>query len=286
MNISSFTHRPEQAVVQDTKTLDTGAHVMGQRHHRAWVGPPDQYDRLGALQFLALLMLGMRENDTLLDIGCGSLRGGRFSLVYLNAGNYFGIEPESWCLTEGIMGEVGYDLIKLKKPSFSSNGDFEARHFGREFDYVMAAGIFMHACVDQIKSCFQSVAHVLAKDGVFVGAYLPGETDSESDNWTYPDILRYRPSTLRSFADHCGLSLTFLEGPHPLDHQWFAATRSGSSRNIDLRFDIGTFSWREYLTGQLRSRGGTPECYEYYLKRELNNYLSEDDATVVPQARL
>jgi SAM-dependent methyltransferase len=260
--------------------------IMGERQHRAWVGPPDYYDRLGALQFVKLLMLGMRENDTLLDIGCGSLRGGRFSLLYLNAGNYFGIEPEEWCLTEGITAEIGNDLIKLKKPTFSSNNNFDARHFDREFDYVMAAGIFMHACLDQAKMCFLSISQVLAPNGIFVGAYLTGDTDSQESTWTYPHIQQYKSATIASLAENCGLRLSFLEAPHPLDHQWFVATPSTSSRDIVSRLDMEVFSWREYLANQLRMRGGVPQSYEYYLKSELKDRIAVDDAAVVPQARL
>lgn len=43
--------------------------VMGDRNHRAWVGPPDYYDRLGAVQFVTLLLLGLREDHFLLDKG-------------------------------------------------------------------------------------------------------------------------------------------------------------------------------------------------------------------------
>jgi len=260
--------------------------IMGQRQHRAWVGPPDYYDRLGAVQFVTLLMLGMREDDSLLDIGCGSLRGGRFSILYLNPGHYFGIEPEEWCLRQGISKEIGHDLINLKRPQFRSNSDFEARHFGRDFSYIMAAGIFMHACLRQVDSCFESVGRVLSKDGVFVGAYLTGESDSQALDWTYPDIQRYKPSTLTSVAQRHGLQISFPRVPHPLDHHWFLATRSTSSRSVELDFDMSVFSWREYLATQIRARSGNPQSYEHYLKHELRNHLDGDDRTVVPQARL
>jgi hypothetical protein len=265
--------------------MNEEAVVMGQRQHRAWVGPPDYFDRLGAVQFTMLLSLGMRETDTLLDIGCGSLRGGRFSLLYLNPERYFGIEPEDWCLRDGIDAELGRELIALKQPAFSHNHDFDARHFGRSFDYVMAAGIFMHASRAQIDQCLRSVAHVLARDGVFVGAYLPGSVDSTEPAWTYPDIQFYRPDTLVLAAAQHDLTLAFLDAPHPLDHQWFVVTRAASARRIERSFSMETLSWKEYLSDQLRKRGGASHSHEHYLKRDLIARLPADDASIVPQAR-
>ena len=64
------------------------------RDHREFVGPADEYDTNAAMQFNVLTSLGLQGQHKLLDIGCGSLRGARLSIVYLKPGNYFGIEPE------------------------------------------------------------------------------------------------------------------------------------------------------------------------------------------------
>jgi len=47
---------------------------IGGNHFRAYVGPPNYYDLIGATQFNLLTLFGMRETSTLLDIGCGSLQ--------------------------------------------------------------------------------------------------------------------------------------------------------------------------------------------------------------------
>ena len=70
--------------------------------YRTFVGPTEKYDIVGALQFCLLIFLGLREENNLLDIGCGSLRSGRFFITYLQKGKYFGIEPEKWLIEEGI----------------------------------------------------------------------------------------------------------------------------------------------------------------------------------------
>ena len=58
-------------------------------NHRAFVGPREHYDIVGAMQFTLLYFLGLREHHYLLDIGCGSLRAGRFFIMYLKPGHYF-----------------------------------------------------------------------------------------------------------------------------------------------------------------------------------------------------
>src|SRR5277367_6499807 len=92
--------------------------------HRAFVGPPDRYDLASAGQFSLLTALGLREEHTLLDIGCGSLRGGRLFIPYLNPEKYFGIEPEQWLIDQGIAAEIGRDLANIKKPAFSNDSNF------------------------------------------------------------------------------------------------------------------------------------------------------------------
>ena len=79
----------------------------GSRHYRAYVGPPTDYDLVGAMQFNLLTNLGLREEHYLLDIGCGSLRAGKLLIPYLVPGRYFGIEPERWLIEEGIDNELG-----------------------------------------------------------------------------------------------------------------------------------------------------------------------------------
>ena len=41
----------------------------GSAHYRGFVGAPERYDILGALQFKLLTTLGLREYHSLLDIG-------------------------------------------------------------------------------------------------------------------------------------------------------------------------------------------------------------------------
>ena len=45
----------------------------GDPHPRAYVGPPQDYDLIGGIQFSLLLAAGLRETHRVVDVGCGSL---------------------------------------------------------------------------------------------------------------------------------------------------------------------------------------------------------------------
>ena len=91
---------------------------IGDRHYRAYIGPPDEYDLVSAMSFNLLTVCGLRQNHKLLDIGCGSLRLGRLLIPYLNTCNYVGLDPNKWLIDDGIRYEVGSSLIELRQPTF------------------------------------------------------------------------------------------------------------------------------------------------------------------------
>lgn len=50
------------------------------------------WQQMGQLQFDFLVRQGLKPEHRLLDIGCGTLRGGRHFIRYLNPGNYTGMD--------------------------------------------------------------------------------------------------------------------------------------------------------------------------------------------------
>lgn len=254
-------------------------------NHRAFVGVPDYFDRLGVFQFMLLVCLGMRENHTLLDIGCGSLRGGRFSILYLNPQNYCGIEPVGVTLQQGIMQETGKQLIDIKKCRFASNDDFDASQFNTKFDYVMIAGIFMHASKSLILRCFRQMVRTTGKQGFIVGAIMEGKETRNKQPWLYPGIRHYRRRTIADMAESAGLQLQFLHVSHPLNHTWFVASRKGAPGLENLTVNLEAFSFEEYLKFQLHKRQVEPRTYAAYLKEHLAPHVQDNDFSIVPQAR-
>jgi cyclopropane fatty-acyl-phospholipid synthase-like methyltransferase len=192
----------------------------GDHHYRAFVGAPDRYDILGALQFNLLTSLGLREHHSLLDIGCGSLRAGRLFIPYLLPGNYYGVEPEQWLVDEAIKNELGADLIRIKRPSFRFSNEFRFSHFGPRFDYLLAQSIFTHAARSQISACLTSARQVMHDNSLLVANYLWGDHDHEGTGWTYPGCVTYTQHTMTALAQDHGFSFTAYEYPHPAGVSW------------------------------------------------------------------
>jgi hypothetical protein len=92
--------------------------------YKSSVGPPDQFELIGQAQFEHLRHWGLAANHYLLDIGCGSLRGGRFAIRILEPEHYYGVEPNQWLIDEGIKHELGAQLLQLKRPVFSNDAEF------------------------------------------------------------------------------------------------------------------------------------------------------------------
>ncbi len=184
----------------------------------------ERYDLAAASQFQVLVSLGLREHHYMLDIGCGSLRGGRLFIVYLQPGHYCGVEPEEWLLREGIEHEIGKELVALKKCRFINDREFTLTAFRQQFDFILAQSIFSHASSGQIQRCLEQVKKVLKPDGVFVATFFEGETDFPGDEWVYPGSVCYRFETISGFAREYGLSCQRLDFDHHDGQTWIAIT--------------------------------------------------------------
>src|SRR5215831_7006759 len=178
----------------------------GDPQYRAYVGPPADYDLVAAMAFNLLTTLGLRQDHSVLDIGCGSLRIGRLLIPYLNQGKYFGIEPNEWLVDEGISRELGETLVQIKRPIFFFSDSPETiAQAGTAFDFALAQSIFSHCGLDLIKGWLSAISRSLARDGALVATFLIGEEDSARRGWIYPECVNYRPTTLQREAEDVNL---------------------------------------------------------------------------------
>src|SRR6266498_1590855 len=199
---------------------------IGSKHYRAFVGPPEKYDLVAAMQFNLLTALGLRENHTLLDIGCGSLRAGRLFIPYLLSGNYFGLEPNRWLIAQGVDKEIGEDLLRIKRPVFDHNDEFKLTAFGRQFDYLLAQSIFSHAAPGQIKTCLEEAKKVMHPKSIFVATYSPGQQNYDGCEWLYPECATYTEGYMLQLATNAGLVAVPHPWEHPNDLRWLLITQA------------------------------------------------------------
>jgi hypothetical protein len=195
--------------------------VAGDAHYKAFVGPPLKYDLLGALQFTLLTASGLLAKHRLCDIGCGSLRGGKMLIPYLNSGNYFGLEPNEWLVKEGIDKELSAGLVALKEPSFTHNFDFNLNAFAGRFDFLIAQSIFSHASASQVHQCLKSAKAKMKPQSLFLTTFVEGKEDYQGQEWVYPGCVEFSPQGIQKMAKDCGLVATRTNWPHPNNQTWY-----------------------------------------------------------------
>jgi cyclopropane fatty-acyl-phospholipid synthase-like methyltransferase len=226
------------------KTTGTGIGLPGgTEHYRAYVGPPHYYDLMAAMAFNLMTTCGLREHHRVLDIGCGSLRMGRLLIPYLLKGNYTGIEPNEWLVQDGLLNELGEDILSIKKPRFIYDTQIETHENVGPIDYAMAQSIFTHCAPDQITSWLEQIRDVLSPEGVLLATYFSGEEDYQGTGWIYPDCAFYKPETMEKIVKDAGFGWQPLDWHHPRKQKWVAIYRQ--------KFDeakIGQpLTWNHYI---------------------------------------
>lgn len=200
--------------------------MWNEKDHRRFVGEKKNYDLIGAYQFVVLFQLGLREKHTLLDIGCGSLRAGRFFIQYLNPGHYFAMEPNDWLVKRAIDEEIGRDIFDIKYPFFSYNENFDFSVFNYDkFDFILAHSIFSHASKKQVEKCIAEVSKILSKKGVFIFTFCQGKENNKKDKWTYPGKIEYKLLFIKNMLKRYGLTGHKMNYNSPGGQIWIKAER-------------------------------------------------------------
>lgn len=217
----------------------------GSGHYRAYIGSGEVYDLVGAIQFSILTFLGLREHHFLLDIGCGSLRGGKLFIPYLLPGRYFGIEPEQWLIEEGIRNEVGKDLIDIKQPVLSNDRNFTLSAFDQQFDFILAHSIFSHASQQQIRTCLSEAKNVMGPASVFAATFVRGQQNYTGSRWVYPHCVTYTLEHIAGLAEAHGLICKPIDWPHPTQQTWVIICHPENSKAIPDIDDTTRLLWLE-----------------------------------------
>jgi hypothetical protein len=203
---------------------------------------------MGRDQFDLLRFFGIAPQHYLLDIGCGALSCGRFAIRYLQAGHYFGLEPERWLVDEGLRHEVDPAVRACKAPIFQHRRDFVLSEFGQKFDFLLAHSILTHASMSQISALFNEATRVMHDHSVFLASFREGPTDYEGTEWSYPEGIVYRLSTLESFAEGNGLNCAPLDWPHAGEQSWLVFYRTSTQEFVKRRLHVATLlhtsSWK------------------------------------------
>jgi hypothetical protein len=192
--------------------------------HRAFVGGLDSFwHRVSALQFDMLIEKGLRPNDVLLDLGCGSLRGGCKFIPYLDAGHYIGADKHIELIIYGVNRELGIDIFADKKPQFIITEAFDFSQLRARPTFAIAQSLFSHLTLTDISLCFAQLRRVVAPQCRFFATFI--ETAGASPNPTSSHSRRgfgYRREEIESVAKKHGWRPFYIgEWHHPRGQQLF-----------------------------------------------------------------
>lgn len=146
--------------------------------HRETIG--GLWDDLGRLQLDFLIAQGLRPEHTLLDVGCGCLRGGVRFAEYLEAGRYAGADSNISLL------DAGYDLElrsaglqhKVRPTDLLHSETFEFQRLGRTFDFAIAQSVFTHLDLNLVRLCLANISRVLKPGARFYATYFEAPADA------------------------------------------------------------------------------------------------------------
>ena len=127
-----------------------------QKRHREYVG--GLWEELGLFQLEQLIRHGLLPEHTLLDIGCGCLRGGVHFVRYLQTGGYYGHDLHPELIDAGLTEELAPLGLSVPRAHFQSNADFDFSGFTAPFDFALAQSLFTHLPFNDIRLCLERLA--------------------------------------------------------------------------------------------------------------------------------
>lgn len=195
-------------------------HLVEPDWHRKAVG--GYWDEIGRLQFEFLVARGLRPEHTLLDIGCGSLRGGVHFIRYLAPAHYCGIDRSREVLRAGRNVELKRYGLEDKRPTLVHLDDLDLPSLGRTFSHALAQSVFTHVPVDAVEKCVANVDRVLEPGGRFYATFNEADEESEvpadpsKDPFYKEPTFHYPFDVFREAREGTGLGVDYIgDWGHP-----------------------------------------------------------------------
>ena len=181
--------------------------------HRDYVG--GMWETMGRLQFDFLVERGLEPQHTLLDIACGSLRGGVHFIRYLDPGNYLGIEKEAALIRRGLAKELPREVREQKRPELVVSGTFEFERFSKRADFSLAQSLFTHLNEDDLELCLRKLHANVAAGHELFATFAPGARTNEGRSHARASFF-YAPSRLEAIGERNGFAAHYIgEWGHP-----------------------------------------------------------------------
>ncbi len=203
--------------------------------HRRIVG--GAWDEMGKLQFDFMVHSGLQPSHLLLDVGCGSLRGGTHFVRYLEDGHYYGIDRQQWLLDAAVKVELPQAGLAGRIVHLLCRDDFDVTSFGVQFDYALAQSVFSHLPWNTILRCLANVQKVLKPGGKLYATFFE---DPDGTHYTTPihhtiggkvtypdqDPYHYKFDIFAELGRRTNLEATYIGSwSHPRDQMMMVFTK-------------------------------------------------------------
>lgn len=197
------------------------------KRHREFVG--GLWEEVGKLQFDFMVSKGLTPASTLLDVGCGALRGGVHFVRFLDDGNYYGIDINNSLLKAG-MRELRASGLAERQVHLHQTDQFDATEFAVKFDFGISVSVITHLCANQIIYCFLQMRRVMHERSSFFFSFFEVPELSIPDAYSQPrggvvtrfqaDPFHYTRDQIEYFARSAGLESRYVgDWRHPRSQQ-------------------------------------------------------------------
>lgn len=153
------------------------------------VGPANLWELKRNFQVSFLRRSGLEPEHFLLDLGCGTLRGGIPLIELLHPGHYFGIDKRAEVLVEA-QQELRDHHLEHKHPTLLHSPEISQVLIDRKFDYIWSFSVLIHLTDEILADVLGFVKQQLAPDGVFYANVIFGDRNSEHVWREFPVVQR------------------------------------------------------------------------------------------------
>ena len=213
MEVRSMDDSPYYDIAKIKKDVKKGK-------HRDVIG--GLWDEMGLLQFEFMKNNGLLPSSKLIDIGCGSLRGGVHYINYLDHNGYYGVDINQSLLDAGWKKELIPNNLhhKIDKNHLLASDDFQFEKFGVDFDFAVSISLFTHLAFNNVRRCLKKIRPCLKDGATYFATFFLAEEGSTFENpviqhgktitHSYKDPYHYSKTDVRRLAEDSGFNLEII----------------------------------------------------------------------------
>lgn len=195
-----------------------------------------KWDEIGKLQINFMKDQGLKPDMKFLDVGCGSLRGGRHFIEYLQPYKYFGIDCNQSLIDIGRKKELGINFWKIRDSNFVVNEYFEFNRFSKIFDSALAFSVFTHLPPIHLELCLHRLSKVFRKGSKFYATFWLCDEGIEFDQLIkqcenivptslYKDPFHYKLSSIDKCLNN-NWDYYFVDFEHPRNQKMICFSKN------------------------------------------------------------